>query len=137
MVVHQGDEPDAVIPIKVVVGPDDIRRGDFAAQVDIVIGPQSVFLLTRFNRICEGPHVCDLHGVVAVIILIHANAKGVKHGCYAGTGDLGIMCLNGRNRVPSDLRPRSIVYFEVIGVQLDQARQKEIAFTVVPHGLSC
>ena len=58
---------------------------------------------------------------------IGADAERIEDGGDAGGGDLGVVGDHRAQRVPADLRPRSEVALEMIGMELDQARDDGVA----------
>lgn len=96
-----------------------------------MVGAQAVFPLAGFNGIRKRAHI----RITKVRVFIHADAQRIEHGGDAGTRDLGVVGLHGGNRAPAHLGTRRIVGFQVVGMQLDQARQQEVAFAIVPIDL--
>ena len=78
------------------------------------------------DRVAEDLHV--LGGQLR--ILVHADPQRVEHGGDAGGGDLGVMGVGGRGRVPAHLRARRVVALEMVGVKLDQAGQQPVALEI-------
>jgi len=67
-------------------------------------------------------------------LLGQSEAEGVVDRGDPGGGDLAVVVDHRRDRVPVDLRPRLVVVFDVVAVQVDQARHQEVAVQVQRAG---
>jgi len=73
--------------------------------------------------------------LAARALLIHvADHDGVEHGGDACRGALRIVRDGRGDRIPDHAGARHQVLLEVVGVQLDQARQQPVAFPVLGAG---
>ena len=115
---------------------DDIRRRNLAARVRAVLGPEQAGFRGAGDRVGEGK-VC-LAEPEARIHLVRADAEAVENGGDAGRGDLRVVGEHSATGVPSHGRAWLVVRFEMIRVQLDQARQEVVAFEIDarPHGVA-
>ena len=129
-VIHQRHQPHA--------GPADqfpgflnhIRHRDFAAQMQEVIGAQEIGLTRGRNRGGE-----DAGAAVDIFRAVLApDTKQIQHGCDAAGGELAVTGHHGGGCVPKYFWPRHVMRLEMIGVQLDQARQDQVATGVVATG---
>ena len=126
--VHEGDDPDPVLGPELAQLVEQRLRAGLGPQVQVVADPQ------RPRR----PHGEDLVGQRAgVALVVHrrarddgAHAQRVEDGGDAGGGQLGVMGADGGVVRPVDLGARRDVAFEVVGVQLDEARADEVAVAV-------
>ena len=66
--------------------------------------------------------------------LVAADAQAVENRGDARSGNLRIMRLNGRNRIPAHAGARRIVRFQMIGVEFDESRDQVVATHVLAMG---
>ncbi len=91
-----------------------------------MLGAEPALPLAVLDRRGQRAHV----GRLELGIVVHADAERIEDGGDPRRGDLGVMGLHGGDRVPADARARRIVALEVVGVELDQARDQPVAVKV-------
>ncbi len=97
-----------------------------AAQVQAVFGAVETALLRLLHGI---DHLLQILKTIAAIAHV-ANRHGVQHGGDAAGDHHGVMAAHRRVGRPVYLRPRGKELVEVIGMQLDKARQQPAAFPI-------
>lgn len=110
--VHERDEPHALVPADAVEDVDDIVRRHFATQVHEVVSAQQ----TGFSGVHDG--VDEDAGMLGEPRLPRPcpDAQRVEHGRHSGCRHLGVMRDDGSDRIPKPLRPRLEVPLDLIGV---------------------
>jgi hypothetical protein len=127
-VVHEGDQAH----VRVVGEPGErveaVLARDFAADVDRVIGAQQAAVGCQLDRVRQAPG-----GLGSGIVLAcpGADAHRVEHGGRASGRQLRVTGENSVQRIPLHARPRDEVVLEVVGMQLDHARQQVVAAQVL------
>ena len=92
-----------------------------------VVCTQAIFANTAFNGIRKHPHI--LTNEVAVIV--GADTHRIENRRDARCCNLRIMGLNRSVDIPAHFRTRRVMAFELVGVQLDEARNDIIAIHVI------
>ena len=127
-VVHQADDPHAVLrPVERELVLQRLRA-DLGAQVEVVVEPE------RARR----AHRPDLGDERAAILAEprrgvggdRAHAHRVEHGGDPAARQLRVVRGDGGANGPAHARPRLQVALEVVGVQLDQAGREQVALAV-------
>ena len=122
--VHQRDQADARVADKGLEQLDRVRRRQFAAHVQQVLGAQEPVLGRAANGVDDFAPALAAQGILVGI----ADPEGVEYCGDARSRDFGVMRQERRQRGPAHLRARHQVALEVVGMELDQPGQEEIAF---------
>ena len=126
-VIHQRCQANAFVFVEKGETFEAIRRRDFAAQMDEMIGAQPVIAHAILDRIGKLAHFQRGH----VRILVEADAQCIKDSGDAGRRDLCVMRQHRGKRVPAYLGARRVVALEVVGMQFDQPGYQEVAAHVL------
>src|SRR5690606_41958135 len=108
------------------------RGRNLPAQVDEVIGTQAIPRHACGDSVGHGTNVAGCE----VRILVHPYPESIEDCGDAGSGDLGVVCLQRRHDVPAHLGAREVVSLDVIRVQLHEARDQKVALQILAAGAS-
>ena len=122
-VVHQRDEPDVVAVDQCVASSTTLRHRHLAAQMEVMADPQHVGAARRGDRLGEQRRFAA-HVLGAFLA---PDAQRIEHRGDAAGRELRVVGHHRRHRVPVHLRPRHVMRFDVVGVELDEAGNDEVA----------
>ncbi len=95
----------------------------FAAQVDQMLGPQHARLLSLLQRFDHRFEDLGALGIVGGC----ADTETVEDGGDAAADDLGIVGQGGAHEIPADMGAGIEVFFEMVGMDVDEAGQEIVA----------
>jgi hypothetical protein len=99
------------------------RHRHLAAQMQKVLDAQQLRVARGGNGVGENPGLAvDVLGA-----LLPPHPQRIEHSGDAGGRELAVVGHHRGDRVPVHLRPRHVVRLEMIGVQLDEAGQQQVA----------
>ncbi len=124
--VHDRGQPRRRVVGEGIEVSHDVVAGQFATQVNKVLGTQPAALAAGPHRIDQLSRMRQHVGQIDV----RSDAHRVEDGGDARSGNLHIMRVQRRLRIPEDARSGPIVIFQVVRVQFDQARDQIIAAEV-------
>ncbi len=126
-VVHEGGEAEAGVVEDGFEESGGVGVREFAADVQVVVRAKVLGLI-------EGADGVGEEGAgEAVDVAIDANADGVEDGGDAECGDLGVMREEGGKAGPAGAAGLE-VFFEIVGVDFDQAGEQEVAIKIEGGG---
>ena len=125
-VVHQRDHAHRLAVDQLFKQRQRGVMRQLAAQVQTVLCAVKTALLRLFHRI---DHLLQILKTIAAIAHV-ANRHGVQHGGDAAGDHHCVVAAHRRVGRPVYLRPRGKELVEVIGMQLDKARQQPAAFPI-------
>ena len=122
-VVHERDQPQGRVAHQRHEQLQHVRIGELQAQMQEMVG------LERLRRPGPAQHVDRQIEIVQPLALaaVEADADRVADGGDAGRGHLGVVRQHRRVRRPAYAWARGEQSLEIVGVQLDQARQQPVA----------
>src|SRR5690606_20724612 len=101
----------------------DVGRRDLATQMQIMIGTQASVGLRLFDGVGQNSHFAGCKTTV----FIRPHAQTVEDRGDAGCRDLGVMRLDGSERVPSHTWAWCVMTFQMVCVKLHQPWQQVVA----------
>ncbi len=129
-VVHQREQAETGLVEKAQEQRGDVRMGELAAQMEAVVDPQHAVPARQGEPVEHRPEILVPH----VPAGCGADHQRIEDGRDARPGELGVVGHGRRHRVPLDADARAEVPFQIVGVQLDQARDQEVALEVQRRG---
>ena len=124
--IHERHEAQAGLVQNGLEQRRDIRMGELAAQMEAVIDAQHGMPARLREAVEHGPEV----GVPHIPAGCRSEHERIEDGGDAGARELGIVGHGGRDGIPLHAGARRVVPLEIVGVQLDQTRDQQIALEV-------
>ena len=126
-VIHHAEQAQRRIVDVALDDAEQRRVRQFAAEMQVVVGlhqPGVARLGEPGDRRVE-------HGGACPAAVVIAQGQRIEHGGDAGPQHLPVMRQHGRERRrPAHARPRLEMVLHIVGVQVDQSRQQQVALEV-------
>ena len=116
---HEAHVEAREIPRRLV---QHIGRADLAPEMREVLGAQEAARLGAFDRLAKR----EKPGAQRVAVGVVAGAQAVENRRDAGAGDLRVIAVHGRDRIPPHAGARGIMRLQMIGVQLHETRNQDV-----------